>query len=141
MNSECSQQNRANENKHGAYRQRIEHQGTVIGLDVISRHLQCERACPLYPKSGHVPDLPRDHARQAPFKEGLFHRGVHQGVPRNITTLKRGLDAARKSPVPVRSVDFIRPDGSRVSFIMDNATKTDTDPVTTITESELKELI
>ena len=55
--------------------------------------------------------------------------------------VKRGLDAARKSPVPVRSVDFIRPDGSRVSFIMDNATKTDTDPVTTITESELKDLI
>jgi hypothetical protein len=33
LNSECSQQNRANENKHGAYRQHIEHQGMVIGLD------------------------------------------------------------------------------------------------------------
>jgi hypothetical protein len=33
LNSECSQQNRANENKHGAYRQHIELQGTVIGLD------------------------------------------------------------------------------------------------------------
>ena len=32
LNSECSQQNRANENKHGAYRQHIEIQGTVIGL-------------------------------------------------------------------------------------------------------------
>jgi hypothetical protein len=33
LNSECSQQNHANENKHGAYRQHIEIQGTVIGLD------------------------------------------------------------------------------------------------------------
>ena len=32
-NSECSQQKRANENKHGAYRQHIETQGNVIGLD------------------------------------------------------------------------------------------------------------
>ena len=33
MNSECSQQKRANENKHSAYRQYIETQGKVIGLD------------------------------------------------------------------------------------------------------------
>jgi hypothetical protein len=33
LNSECSQQNHANENKHGAYRQHIERQGKVIGLD------------------------------------------------------------------------------------------------------------
>jgi hypothetical protein len=33
LNSECSQQNHANENKHGAYRQNIELQGKVIGLD------------------------------------------------------------------------------------------------------------
>jgi hypothetical protein len=36
LNSECSQQNRANENKHGADRQHIEIQGKVIGLD--SKH-------------------------------------------------------------------------------------------------------
>jgi hypothetical protein len=35
LNSECSQQNRANENKHGTYRQRIELERTVIGLDEI----------------------------------------------------------------------------------------------------------
>jgi hypothetical protein len=33
LNSECSQQNRANENKHGAYRQHIERQGKVIRLN------------------------------------------------------------------------------------------------------------
>jgi hypothetical protein len=33
LNSECSQQNRANENKHAAYRQHIERQGKVIRLD------------------------------------------------------------------------------------------------------------
>jgi hypothetical protein len=33
LNSECSQQSRANENKHGAYRQHIERQGKVIRLD------------------------------------------------------------------------------------------------------------
>jgi hypothetical protein len=33
LNSECSQQNHANKNKHGAYRQHIELQGKVIGLD------------------------------------------------------------------------------------------------------------
>jgi hypothetical protein len=33
LNSESSQQNHANENKHGAYRQHIEIQGKVIGLD------------------------------------------------------------------------------------------------------------
>jgi hypothetical protein len=36
LNSECSQQKRANENKYGAYRQHIEIQGKVIGLD--SKH-------------------------------------------------------------------------------------------------------
>jgi hypothetical protein len=36
LNSECSQQNRANENKHGANRQHIEIQGKVISLD--SKH-------------------------------------------------------------------------------------------------------
>jgi hypothetical protein len=35
LNSECSQQNHGNENKHGTYPQRIEHEGTVIGLDEI----------------------------------------------------------------------------------------------------------
>ena len=34
--------------------------------------------------------------------------------------VKRALDAARKSPVPVRSVDFTRPDGTRLSFVLDN---------------------
>ena len=40
MNSECSQQNRANENKHGAYSQHIERQGKVIRYAKIhgSRH-------------------------------------------------------------------------------------------------------
>jgi hypothetical protein len=33
LNSECSQQNHANKNKHGAYRQQIELQGKVIGSD------------------------------------------------------------------------------------------------------------
>jgi hypothetical protein len=33
LNSECSQQNRADEYKHGAYRQHIEIQGKVIGLN------------------------------------------------------------------------------------------------------------
>jgi hypothetical protein len=33
LNSECSQQNRANENKHAAYRQHIERQDKVIRLD------------------------------------------------------------------------------------------------------------
>ena len=55
--------------------------------------------------------------------------------------VKRALDAARKSPVRVHSVDFNRPDGSRVSLVLDNRTNTDTDPVTTITKSELKDLI
>jgi hypothetical protein len=36
LSSECSQQNRANENKHGTHRQHIEIQGKVIGLD--SKH-------------------------------------------------------------------------------------------------------
>jgi hypothetical protein len=59
------------------------------------------------------------------------------------TDVRRAFDAALKSPVPVRNIDFIRPDGSRVSFVISNGTKTDTttDPVTTITESELKDLI
>ena len=55
------------------------------------------------------------------------------------TDIKRALDAARKMNVRVRSVDIKR-DGS-LSLVLDNRTNTDTDPVTTITESELKELI
>jgi hypothetical protein len=44
LNSECSQQNHANENKHGAYRQHIELQGKVIGLDDPKhRNLPCGR--------------------------------------------------------------------------------------------------
>jgi hypothetical protein len=31
LNSECAQQNRANETEHGAYRQHIEISGKVIG--------------------------------------------------------------------------------------------------------------
>ncbi len=45
LNSECSQQNRANENKHGTYRQHIERQGTVIGLDDAEHS---SRHCPNY---------------------------------------------------------------------------------------------
>jgi hypothetical protein len=47
LNSECSQQNRADKNKHGAYRQHIELQGKVIGLDDAKHsklsHLAAER--------------------------------------------------------------------------------------------------
>ena len=85
-------------------------------------------------------DLPRDHARQAPFKGGLFHRGVHQGVPQT-ERCQAGPRRGQQVAVPVRSVDFIDSAGRRLSFVLDNGTKTNTDPVTTITESELKDLI
>ena len=46
-----------------------------------------------------------------------------------------------KSPVPVRSVDHPTRRKS-LSFVLDNGTKADTtDPMTTITEAELKDLI
>ena len=55
--------------------------------------------------------------------------------------IRRAFDEALRSPVRLRSVDFTDRDGRKLSFVIDNGTKTDTDPVTTITESELKELI
>lgn len=46
--------------------------------------------------------------------------------PFKLSTIQRGLDAAEKSRVPVHSVDFTAPDGTRLSYVLDNGTKTET---------------
>ena len=56
--------------------------------------------------------------------------------------IRRAFDAARESPVPLQSIVFSRDGNVRnVRFVLANDTKTDTDtdPVATITESELKD--
>ena len=54
--------------------------------------------------------------------------------------LKRAFDAARKMNLPLHSVEIKR-DGS-LSLVIDRDAKTNTaDPMTTITEAELKDLI
>jgi hypothetical protein len=57
------------------------------------------------------------------------------------STIRRAFDAALKAPVPVHSMNLTAPDGTSLSFVFANSTDTNTDPVTTITESELKDLI
>jgi hypothetical protein len=49
--------------------------------------------------------------------------------------IKRAFDAARKSPVPLRSIDFFRPDGTRLSFVIG-----DPEPATTTTTETTNEL-
>ena len=44
--------------------------------------------------------------------------------PFKQSTLTRGLDAAQKSPVPVHSVDFTAPDGTKLSFVLGDPTTT-----------------
>ena len=46
--------------------------------------------------------------------------------------VRRAFDAAQASPVPVRSVDFTRPDGTKVSFVLANG-----DPQAAPTTNEL----
>ena len=43
------------------------------------------------------------------------------------TDLKRAFDAARKSPVPVHSIDFFGPDGARLSFVIGDPESTTTE--------------
>jgi hypothetical protein len=72
-----------------------------------------------------------------PISIGQPSKGVHPSMAYikplfKQSTIQRGLDAAQKSPVPVRSVDFTAPDGTKLSFNIG-------DPVTTTTNNELDE--